>query len=76
MDKSTAVYPIAQAAIVGAGTMGSGIAMAFANAGIPVRLRIPIRLLSTAAWRPYAGITRAPSEKGAFRRCRCTSAWR
>ncbi len=38
IDKSTPVYRIAQAAIVGAGTMGSGIAMAFANAGIPVRL--------------------------------------
>ncbi|WBS00264.1 3-hydroxyacyl-CoA dehydrogenase NAD-binding domain-containing protein [Pseudoduganella sp. SL102] len=30
--------PIEQAAVIGAGTMGSGIAMAFANAGIPVRL--------------------------------------
>ena len=38
IDKSTPAYPIAQVAIVGAGTMGSGIAMAFANAGIPVRL--------------------------------------
>jgi len=30
--------PIKQAAVVGAGTMGGGIAMNFANAGIPVRL--------------------------------------
>ncbi len=30
--------PIKSAAIVGAGTMGTGIAMAFANAGIPVTL--------------------------------------
>jgi len=29
---------VKSAAIIGAGTMGSGIAMAFANAGIPVRL--------------------------------------
>ena len=32
----TPVRPVATAAIVGAGTMGGGIAMAFANAGIPV----------------------------------------
>ena len=38
VDKSTQVQPIVEAAIVGAGTMGSGISMAFANAGIPVRL--------------------------------------
>ncbi len=30
--------PVKQAAIVGAGTMGGGIAMCFANAGIPVTL--------------------------------------
>ncbi|PMQ15959.1 3-hydroxyacyl-CoA dehydrogenase NAD-binding domain-containing protein [Janthinobacterium sp. AD80] len=34
----TPVRPIASAAIVGAGTMGGGIAMNFANAGIPVTL--------------------------------------
>lgn len=38
LPKGTAPYPIQSAAIVGAGTMGAGIAMAFANAGIPVRL--------------------------------------
>jgi 3-hydroxyacyl-CoA dehydrogenase len=38
IDSRTAVAPVGEAAIVGAGTMGSGIAMAFANAGIPVRL--------------------------------------
>jgi 3-hydroxyacyl-CoA dehydrogenase len=39
IGKETPVYPIRTAAIVGAGTMGGGIAMAFANAGIPVRLK-------------------------------------
>jgi 3-hydroxyacyl-CoA dehydrogenase len=34
----TALRPIAKATIVGAGTMGGGIAMSFANAGIPVKL--------------------------------------
>jgi 3-hydroxyacyl-CoA dehydrogenase len=33
-----AAATIGEAAIIGAGTMGSGIAMAFANAGVPVRL--------------------------------------
>jgi 3-hydroxyacyl-CoA dehydrogenase len=39
IPKETAVYNIRQAAIIGAGTMGGGIAMACANAGIPVRLK-------------------------------------
>jgi 3-hydroxyacyl-CoA dehydrogenase len=34
----TAALPIRRAAVVGAGTMGGGIAMCFANAGIPVVL--------------------------------------
>lgn len=38
-DKETSVLPIQQIAIVGAGTMGGGIAMACANAGIPVFLK-------------------------------------
>ena len=38
LPASTQALPIRSAAIVGAGTMGGGIAMNFANAGIPVRL--------------------------------------
>jgi len=38
VDSRAAVQAIGAAGIIGAGTMGSGIAMAFANAGIPVRL--------------------------------------
>ncbi len=34
----TPIRPILRAAVVGAGTMGAGIAMSFANAGIPVML--------------------------------------
>ena len=37
--KDTATTPIKRAAIVGAGTMGGGIAMTYANAGIPVLLK-------------------------------------
>jgi 3-hydroxyacyl-CoA dehydrogenase len=39
IDKTTPVIPVNSAAVIGAGTMGGGIAMCFANAGIPVRIR-------------------------------------
>ncbi|MGH9666181.1 MAG: 3-hydroxyacyl-CoA dehydrogenase NAD-binding domain-containing protein [Bryobacteraceae bacterium] len=39
IPKDTPVIPVAAAAVVGAGTMGGGIAMVFANAGIPVVLK-------------------------------------
>jgi 3-hydroxyacyl-CoA dehydrogenase len=38
VPEDTAVRPIRKAAVVGAGTMGGGIAMCFANVGIPVTL--------------------------------------
>ncbi|MDO8908293.1 MAG: 3-hydroxyacyl-CoA dehydrogenase NAD-binding domain-containing protein [Pseudohongiella sp.] len=38
LPKDTAVRDIKQVAIVGSGTMGGGIAMCFANVGIPVKL--------------------------------------
>src|SRR4029079_16301993 len=37
--KETPTIPVNSAAVVGAGTMGGGIAMVFANAGIPVLLK-------------------------------------
>jgi 3-hydroxyacyl-CoA dehydrogenase len=39
LPKETPLWPIRSAAVVGAGTMGGGIAMVFANAGIPVLLK-------------------------------------
>ncbi len=39
LGKEIAALPVARAAVVGAGTMGAGIAMNYLNAGIPVRLR-------------------------------------
>lgn len=36
--KSSATLPIASAAVIGSGTMGSGITMCFADAGIPVAI--------------------------------------
>jgi 3-hydroxyacyl-CoA dehydrogenase len=39
IPKETPVLPVNSAAVAGAGTMGGGIAMVFANAGIPVLLK-------------------------------------
>ncbi|MGC1618076.1 MAG: enoyl-CoA hydratase-related protein, partial [Candidatus Acidiferrum sp.] len=39
IPKDTQLIPVITAAVVGAGTMGGGIAMVFANAGIPVLLK-------------------------------------
>jgi len=39
IPKQTNVFPIHSAVVVGAGTMGGGIAMVLANAGIPVLLK-------------------------------------
>jgi 3-hydroxyacyl-CoA dehydrogenase len=39
VPKDTPVYSIQNAAVIGAGTMGTGIAMACANSGIPVLLK-------------------------------------
>jgi 3-hydroxyacyl-CoA dehydrogenase len=38
VPENTPTRPIEKAAVIGAGTMGGGIAMSFANAGIPVTL--------------------------------------
>ncbi|HXZ28873.1 MAG TPA: 3-hydroxyacyl-CoA dehydrogenase NAD-binding domain-containing protein [Terriglobales bacterium] len=39
VPKETSILPVNKVGVVGAGTMGGGIAMVFANAGIPVLLR-------------------------------------
>ncbi|MEO5924897.1 MAG: 3-hydroxyacyl-CoA dehydrogenase NAD-binding domain-containing protein [Bryobacteraceae bacterium] len=39
IDKDTPIFPIREAGVIGAGTMGGGIAMALANAGLRVRLK-------------------------------------
>jgi 3-hydroxyacyl-CoA dehydrogenase len=39
IPKDMALYTIRSAGVIGAGTMGGGIAMALTNAGIPVRLK-------------------------------------
>jgi 3-hydroxyacyl-CoA dehydrogenase len=39
LSRETPLIPIRKAAVVGAGTMGGGITMAYANAGIPVLIK-------------------------------------
>ncbi len=39
LPKDTPIVPVNSVAVVGAGTMGGGIAMVFANAGVPVLLK-------------------------------------
>lgn len=39
LAKDQRTYPIRAAAVIGAGTMGRGIAMCFSNSGLPVRLK-------------------------------------
>ncbi|MDX1982558.1 MAG: 3-hydroxyacyl-CoA dehydrogenase NAD-binding domain-containing protein [Bryobacteraceae bacterium] len=39
IGKETPVLPVRKAAVIGAGTMGGGIAMVYANAGIPIILK-------------------------------------
>jgi 3-hydroxyacyl-CoA dehydrogenase len=39
IPKDTALYTIRKAGVIGAGTMGGGIAMALANAGLPVGIK-------------------------------------
>jgi 3-hydroxyacyl-CoA dehydrogenase len=39
ISKETSIIPVRSAAVVGAGTMGGGIAMVLANAGMPVLLK-------------------------------------
>ena len=52
IDARTAQRPVGHVAVIGAGTMGSGIAMCFANAAIPVTL------IETSAEALEQGITR------------------
>lgn len=53
VPKDTPILDITRAAVVGAGTMGGGIAMSYANAGIPVLLK---EIDSTALERGLATI--------------------
>jgi 3-hydroxyacyl-CoA dehydrogenase len=64
LDQISAVVPIRAAAVVGAGTMGRGIAMCFANAGIPVLLKDENRRALEAAITSIEAIYKGSVEKG------------
>ncbi len=64
IDKSSAVTPIRAAAIVGAGTMGRGIAMCFANAGVMVILKDAKPEALDAAMKSIEAIYQGSVEKG------------
>ena len=58
--------PTDNPAVVGAGTMGGGIAMSFADYGFDVKIMDATRRRSTAAWRGSAPITKPASSAAAW----------
>jgi 3-hydroxyacyl-CoA dehydrogenase len=62
LDRSAVAKPIASAAVVGAGTMGTGIAMVFANAGLPVKV-IEVNVEQIARGKKHVGDTYATQVK-------------
>lgn len=64
VDESTARRTIARAAVVGAGTMGSGIALCYANAGIPVLLQDASREALEAGMARIRGVYDEAARKG------------
>jgi 3-hydroxyacyl-CoA dehydrogenase len=73
----TPLIPVKKVGIIGAGTMGGGIAMNFANVGIPVtHRRDRSRKRSTAAWPWCARTTRTPPRRAPEDGRTSRSAWR
>jgi 3-hydroxyacyl-CoA dehydrogenase len=64
IGKNSAVVPIRAAAVAGAGTMGRGIAMCFANAGIPVLLKEAKQDALEAAMKAIEATYQGSVEKG------------
>ena len=64
LSKDQATCPIASAAVIGAGTMGRGIAMCFANAALPVRLKDTSRDALDAAMAAIRSIYESSVAKG------------
>ena len=76
LSRSTAFLDITAAAVVGAGTMGAGIAMCYASAGIPVRL---YDVEAEAAEKAVATVRRlyeASVAKGRMSQAQCDAAVR
>ncbi|MCC6392684.1 MAG: enoyl-CoA hydratase/isomerase family protein, partial [Bryobacterales bacterium] len=66
VPRETPAYPIRRAAIIGAGTMGGGIAMTYANAGIPVLLKEAAREALDRGMNVIRGNYAASVAKGRF----------
>ena len=64
LEESSGIASVREAAVVGAGTMGRGIAMCFANAGIPVRLKETKPEALEAAIQSIQAIYRGSIKKG------------
>jgi 3-hydroxyacyl-CoA dehydrogenase len=72
----TPLRPIAGAAVIGAGTMGAGIAMNFANAGIPVRIVETSQAALDKGLATIRATTKRASGKASSRPRSANSAWR
>ena len=75
MPDDTPTLPVKTVGIIGAGTMGGGIAMNFANVGIPVTIVERSRRRSTAASPSSAATTSAAPATAASRSRTSSSAW-
>lgn len=64
IDRNSETQPVESAAVVGAGTMGRSIAMCFADAGLPVRLKDTSREALDRALNAIGGVYRRSVEKG------------
>jgi 3-hydroxyacyl-CoA dehydrogenase len=69
------VRDIKQVAVIGAGTMGGGIAMNFINAGIPVTLLETKQEALDRGVATIARTTKRPSRKASSSLKRWNSAW-
>ena len=69
IPKETTTYDIRRAAVIGAGTMGGGIAMNYANAGIPVIVKETTQeALDQRHRRSFAKTTPIPCRKADSRK--------
>jgi 3-hydroxyacyl-CoA dehydrogenase len=75
IPEGTKLRPIASGAVIGAGTMGGGIAMCFANAGIPVTIVETGRDLLQKGLDRVAPITARPSRAVGLLPTRWNAAW-
>jgi 3-hydroxyacyl-CoA dehydrogenase len=66
IPKDTATIPVSKAAVVGAGTMGGGIAMVLANAGIPVLLKETDQAALNRGWDTIQKNYAASIQRGRF----------